>query len=471
MLMTSEKLSRKNWFVIILFCFVGGIAWNTENMYFNTFMFNSVYAGASSTAIAGTMAPTTAISRMVALSAVAAVVSTFIMGTLSDKLKNRKLFISVGYIAWGIITALFGFITKENIARLFHLSDEVMILAGTVWFVIFMDIVMTFMGSASNDAAFQAWVTDVTSSSQRAVVETVLSVVGTVSQFAVTGVGSFAQAGTLSYKAFFIGLGGIVSVCGVAGLFLIKEPVHAPVITEKKTSYFADLLYGFRPSVIRNNPGLYLALTAFGLAVVAFQVFFPYLLVYLQYVVIPDNGGISNIIRPSVIITALIVIGGIIASIVMLIKKSSEHKGLFLTVCAALMTMGLFLLSTSTNIHIMLIGVLPVVIGNSIIYILLGAAVKDFIPEGKAGLFQGLRMIFTVMLPMVIGPVLGDIACRNAALTYTDDSGTETIVPSKIMFLVAAIVCSLALIPLLFLNKVGFKTDEQKEANEEGVKQ
>ena len=95
--MISEKLSRKNWFVIILFCFVGGIAWNTENMYFNTFIFNSVYAGASSTAIAGTMAPTTAISRMVALSAVAAVVSTFIMGTLSDKLKNRKLFISVGY--------------------------------------------------------------------------------------------------------------------------------------------------------------------------------------------------------------------------------------------------------------------------------------------------------------------------------------------------------------------------------------
>ena len=92
------------------------------------------------------------------------------------------------------------------------------------------------------------------------------------------------------------------------------------------------------------------------------------MLVDLQYVVIHDNGGISNIIRPSVIITALIVIGGIIAGIVMLIKKSSEHKGLFLTVCAALMTPGLFLLSTSTNIHIMLIGVLPVVIGNSIIY-------------------------------------------------------------------------------------------------------
>ncbi len=27
------------------------------------------------------------------------------MGALSDKLKNRKMFISVGYILWGIVTA------------------------------------------------------------------------------------------------------------------------------------------------------------------------------------------------------------------------------------------------------------------------------------------------------------------------------------------------------------------------------
>ena len=462
--MRREKLSGKNWLVIILFCFIGGIAWNTENMYFNTFLFNSVYADASNAAIAGTMAPTTAISRMVALSAIAAVLTTFVMGTLSDKLKNRKLFISVGYVAWGIVTGLFGFITKENVARLFHLSDEVVILTATVWFVIFMDIIMTFMGSTSNDAAFQAWVTDVTSGGQRALVETVLSVVGTISQLAVTGVGSFAQAGTLSYKAFFMGLGAIVSVCGVAGLFLIKEPPRAPLKAEKKTGYFADLIYGFRPSVIKSNPGLYLALSVFGLAVVAFQVFFPYLLVYLQYVVIPDNGGLSNILRPGVIATAAAVIAGIIVSVVLLIKNASKHKGLFLTVCAVLLTAGLFLLSTSTNIYIILIGVLPVVIGNAIINILLGAAVKDFIPAGKAGLFQGLRMIFTVMLPMVVGPALGDIACRKAAATYTNEFGTETIVPSANMFLVAAIVCSLALIPLFFLIRNGFQpADAEKE--------
>lgn len=200
--MIKEKLSKKNWFIITLFCFMGGIAWNTENMYFNTFITNEIYADVSQAAIRGSMEATTAVARMVALSAIAAVLTTFVMGALSDKLKNRKMFISVGYILWGIVTGMFGFISKENVANLFNLTDEAKILGTTVWFVILMDIVMTFMGSTSNDAAFQAWVTDVTVPKQRPLVETVLSVVGTVSSFAVTGVGSFAQAGLSAIKSF-----------------------------------------------------------------------------------------------------------------------------------------------------------------------------------------------------------------------------------------------------------------------------
>jgi len=464
--MVNEKLSKKNWFIITLFCFIGAVAWNTENMYFNTFLYNSVYADASQTAIVGSMAPTTAVSRMVALSAVAAVVTTFIMGTLSDKLKNRKMFMSAGYILWGAVTAFFGFITKENTARFFHLSDETMILTYTVWIVILMDVVMTFMGSTGNDAAFQAWVTDVTSAKQRAIVETVISVVGAVASVAVTGIGSFAQAGKLSYRTFFSVLGLTVSICGVIGLFLIKDPPRTAEKTEKSSNYLLDLLYGFRPSVIKNNPRLYLALSAFGLSVVAFQVFFPYLLVYIQYVVIPENGGIENMLRPSVIITAVIVLSLIAAAVVLLLQYSSRNKGIFLAPSVILMTAGLFLLSASTDIHVILIGVVPVVVGNTFISILLGAAVKDFIPEGKAGLFQGIRMIFVVLIPMVAGPVLGDIACRNAAATYPNEFGVETIVPSKIMFLVAAVVCALAIIPMFFLLKKGVDVESGTETPE-----
>ena len=424
--MINEKLSKKNWFIITVFCFMGGIAWNTENMYFNTFITNEIYADVSQNAIIGSMEATTAIARMVALSAIAAVLTKFVMGALSDKLKNRKMFISVGYILWGIVTAMFGFITKENVANLFNLTDEARILGTTVWFVILMDIVMTFMGSTSNDAAFQAWVTDVTVPKQRPAVETVLSVVGTVSSFAVTGVGSFAQAGTITYKVFFAGLGLVVTLCGVLGLVLIKDPPRTAQI-KTSSNYWADLFYGFRPDVIKNNARLYLSLVSFCFAIIAFQVFYPYLLTYVQYVIIPDNGGVSNILKPGVIITAVVVVAVLLFCIVKLLKLSVQKKGVCLVLGVIVMTLGFFLLSTSTSIYIILISLVPVVLGNALVNILFGAAVKDFIPDGKAGLFQGIRMIFTVLLPMVIGPVIGDMACQKAAQTIINEVGQRTL--------------------------------------------
>ena len=456
--MIKEKLSKKSWFTICLFSFMGGIAWNIENMYFNTFLYNSVYANASEAAMAGSMAPTTAISRMVALSAIAAVLTTFIMGTLSDKMKNRKFFISVGYILWGIVTALFGFITRDNIASLLGLTDEALILTTTVWVVIVMDIIMTFMGSTSNDAAFNAWVTDITTPKIRPTIETALTFVGFLSVAAVMGVGSLAQSGTVTYQAFFLVLGLIVALCGVAGLFLIKNPEYPSKENEVSSSYWADLFYGFRPSVIKNNVRLYLALFAIGFSSIAYQVFFPYLLVYLQYVVIPDNG--DNLITTSVIITAALVKVALIAGFVILLKVSAKNKAFGLVPCMILQTAGLLLLSTSTDIKVILIGVVPTLVGNLVMGIQLNAAIKDFIPQGKAGLFQGIRMIFTVLLPMVIGPALGDLACRNSAITYANEFGVETIVPSSSMFLYAAIVSVFVVIPMIFLIKKGFKVEE-----------
>ncbi len=461
--MIKEKLTKLNWFTICLFSFMGGIAWNIENMYFNTFLYNSVYANASEAAMAGSMAPTTAISRMVALSAIAAVLTTFLMGTLSDKMKNRKLFISVGYLLWGIVTAAFGFITRDNIAAILGLTDEAKILTATVWVVIVMDIIMTFMGSTSNDAAFNAWLTDITTPKIRPTMETALTFVGFLSVVTVMGVGSLAQSGAVSYQNFFLVLGLVVAVCGAAGLFLIKNPEKKQVVNEPKSSYWADLFYGFRPSVIKDNSRLYLTLLAVGFSSVAYQVFFPYLLVYLQYVVIPDNGG-ENFITTSVIVTAVIVILVLVAGMVTLLKVSAKNKAAGLIPSAVLMTAGLLLLSTTTNIHVVLIGVVPTLLGNLVMGIQFNAAIKDFIPEGKAGLFQGIRMIFTVLIPMVLGPALGDLACRNSAVTYLNEYGVETIVPSSSMFLYSAVISVFVIIPLFFLIKKGFKVEENEAA-------
>lgn len=446
----ENKLSKRIWLNIIIFSFMGGIAWNLENMYFNTFLYGSIYEGVSAQALAGVMAPTTAISRMVALSAVTAVVTTFIMGTLSEKMKKRKVFISVGYIVWGIITAAFGLISRESVAAVFGLSDEVQILAVTVWVVIIMDMIMTFMGSTSNDSAFNAWLTDVTFPSIRPKVETVLMFVGLFATVAVMGVGSLAQGGVVSYQHFFLGLGTVVALCGVAGLFTLEEP---KIKGEKTNSnYWSDLFYGFRPSVIKENANLYLVLAALGIYNIAVQVFFPYLFVYLEKVILP-----GAVFDAKTIIVAVVAVAALAVGVISLLKIANKNKvkAYIPTIC--LFIIGLFILSTSTNIIVVLIGIVPTLIGYAVLLIQLGATVRDFIPEGKVGLFQGIRMIFAVLLPMVVGPAIGDIACRISNLTIVE-YGVEKLVPSTSMFAFSAVVAIFVFVPMgILIKKKAFK--------------
>ncbi len=451
---SRDKLSPLNWFNICLFNLIGGIAWNLENMYFNTFLYNSVYAGASADALAGTMDPITAINRMVSLSAITAVTTTFVMGTFSDRIKNRKVFISFGYIAWGLITALFGFITRNNVAGILNLSDAVQILTFTVWAVIIMDMVMTFMGSTSNDSAFNAWVTDITTPTTRPKVETAFTFIGFIAMGIVMGIGSAAQGGAISYKAFFGILGLAVAVCGVIGLFTLKEPEHKDS-KNKNASYWADLFYGFKPSVIKENSKLYLILVSVGVFNSAFQVFFPYLFVYLQYVVLENEKTIAylNPISPVLIAAAIAAVATLIAGVIILMKLSAKSKFLAFIPGTACLIAGLFILSTASDILTIVIGIAPTFIGYLVMTIQLNASIRDFTPPEKTGLFQGVRMIFVVLIPMVAGPAIGKIACQNAAASYTNEFGVETLVPDAKMFLYSAAVALLVFIPLLILRK------------------
>lgn len=441
----EKKLSKRIWLNICVFSFMGGLAWNIENMYFNTFLYDSIYGGASANALANVMAPTTAISRMVALSAITAVVTTFIMGTLSEKMKKRKVFISVGYIIWGIITAAFGFISKDVIAKTLGISDEVKVLAITVWVVIIMDMVMTFMGSTSNDSAFNAWLNDVTNPLVRPKVETALMFVGLFSMLAVMGLGSVAQGGAISYSTFFLILGAIVTLSGVMGLFSLEDP---KIKGEKtNTSYWSDLFYGFRPSVIKENANLYLVLTALCIYNVAIQVFFPYLFVYLGNVIVPNA-----VFDVKTIIVAAIAVAALAAGVIGMLKASDKKRFAANMVTIVLFIVGLFILSTSTNIIVVLIGIVPTLIGYVVLQIQLVATMRDFIPEDKVGLFQGIRMIFVVLIPMIVGPALGDIACRSSNITIVE-YGVEKLVPSTSMFFYAAIVAIFVLVPMLILAK------------------
>ena len=438
----NGQLTKRIWAGILLFMFMGSLAWNVENMYFNTFLSDCVY---NEGAFGASLTLTDAINIMVTLSAITAVVTTFIMGTLSEKLRNRKAFISFGYIAWGIVTALFGFITKENVANLFGLTDPGKIITATAWIVVIMDMIMTFMGSTSNDSAFNAWVTDVTTPESRPKVETAFTFMGFIAMGVIMVVGSMAQSGAIPYSVFFVGMGAVVAVVGVLGVFLIDNPKKFENAEKKNTSYWADLFYGFRPSVIKENSGLYLILSALCIFNIAFQVFFPYLFVYLGDVVLPANEGV-NFLSVGIIIPAVIAVVSIVAGIVILMKVAEKSKPVAFLTSSALLVAGLFVLSTSTNLLTIIIGIAPVLIGYLVLTIQLGASTRDYTPQDNVGLFQGIRMVFSVLIPMVVGPTLGNIATKNT-------TGADDVLPTKAIFLYAGVVALFVFIPMIALLK------------------
>ena len=153
-----ERFSRSNWVVLIIFGLVGQIAWSMENMYFNVFVYNTIAKDLDT------------VTLMVQLSGITATVATLIAGVISDKVGNRRSFISWGYIIWGITVALFGMISNELTATVFGIPVEQAV-AITLVLVVVADCVMTLFGSTANDAAFNSWLTDNTKASFRGTVE------------------------------------------------------------------------------------------------------------------------------------------------------------------------------------------------------------------------------------------------------------------------------------------------------------
>ena len=357
-------------FNIVLFGFMGQVAWAVENNYFNTFLFNVI--GGS----------TRDISHMVAASAIVAVLATLFMGTLSDKLDRRKIFICGGYIIWGLTVMVFALISRENVMRIFGV-DATAALAATVSIVIVMDCLMTFFGSTSNDAAFNAWITDITSTENRAKTEGLLATLPVLALVIVT-VAFGVLASTFGYPACFIGLGALVTVCGVIGLFTVKDSRSG---VKTQSNFWADLIYGFRPSVVRQHKALYLSLLSMGIFAIASQVFFPYLFIYVQHQIGLDFGNLN--LTPPVIVMAVAIIAGVVAGCIAIGSLMDKMgKALFSFPAAALFIIGLVLVFFAKDL--LTFGVFAIVAfaGYGLLMILLNAAIRDFTPEDKVGQFQ-----------------------------------------------------------------------------------
>ena len=153
---------------------------------------------------------------MVGASSIAATLTTIMIGALSDKIGKRKLFICVGYMVWGISIWSFSLLRIDIINKLFPMATSAAAIGVSL--VIIMDCVMTFFGSAANDACFNAWVTDSTDETNRGAAEGINSMMPLVAILVVFGgFMSFDLNKAESWTTIFTMIGGVVFLLGVLG--------------------------------------------------------------------------------------------------------------------------------------------------------------------------------------------------------------------------------------------------------------
>ncbi len=439
--MEKQAFSRKNWLVLILFGLIGQIAWSVENMYFNLFVFDTISPNLD------------AITLMVQLSGITATVVTLIAGTLSDKVGNRKRFIAYGYLIWGFTVAAFGLLSTENLAAIFHLDTASAITLGLTLVIVF-DCVMTVFGSTANDAAFNAWVTDNTKEEFRGKVESVVSILPLIAMLIVAG-GFGILVSIVGYQGLFFGLGAVIAICGGVGIFVIQD---SPAL--QKNGSLKDIFYGFKPSVVKGNQPLYLTFVIVGIYGIACQIFMPYLIIYMTTYL-----GF-NVVEYSIVFGAAIVLGAI-GNVAAGPLTDKMDKAKLLYPAAGVMALGLlgmyFFHFESKTATLLTFGVagLVMIAGYILVSALCGALMRDYTPTGDAGKLQGVRMIFSVLLPMIFGPMIGNAINKAANIPLPDlgsaDTMTTQYIPAPEIFLAGAIATMLVFVVIPFLVKVKAK--------------
>ena len=92
--------------------------------------------------------------------------------------------------------------------------------------------------------------------------------------------------------------------------------------------------------------------------------------------------------------------------------------------------------------------------GSSIVGVVCLSSIRNLTPPDKTGRFQGVRMVFVVMLPMVVGSIVsGAVSSSNRYIAGVDEFGNATYTCPPVMFLLAAIIVLLAILPTIFLLK------------------
>lgn len=446
------------WAIIWGMGLAGQLCWNMENQWFNTFVYAKISGDVN------------IVTWMVIVSAFVTTVSTFLFGTMSDRMGKRKIFVSLGYIIWGCATILFGLTEYARVSGIGFLIS----LSG--FLVVLTDAIMSFFGSMGCDSGYNVWVNDYTNDSNKGQVGAalaVLPVIGTVVGTVVGGilvntgnptVGTEAYDPSLdNYQLLFWAMGIFVIVIGMLSIFFMKD---APGIKpHKRGSFWQQFSEVFRFRKLKENKNIKELLLSC-LVVCAFFIPFNYYFTHMGNWLIYDIGftatnmglveGVALLLAALVTIPFAKLINREKIPFVVLISVLTNALGLILTyffIKSPADVNGEVLFSAK-NIPIF---VCIFLIGTGYILIVQACMiwVRGLFPEENRGQMEGIRVMAFTLIPMLLGTLIGNAIIKNTPQTDIkyDVYGHVIDVPQENLFLIAGIMVLVTLIPLYFAAK------------------
>ena len=422
------------WLLVWGLGIAGQLCWNIENQWFNTFVYAKIAKDP------------TIISFMVAVSAIATTIATFIFGTMSDRMGRRRPFIAIGYILWGIFTILFG--TTEFITKGASTVSKAVMLAGTA--VVLADALMSFFGSMGNDAGFNVWLNDKMTEKNRGQIGAALATQPVIGTIIGTVLGGILIGKNDNYMRLFIIMGGLVILCGILALFLVKDE---PDLKPNKRGSFRDQLFSaFNFRKLMKHKELLWVFLVLTVYFIAFNVYYPhvgnYMIYYLGFS--PDNIGI---------IQGIALILGMFSVIPAsrLLNRNRFVAASSIAIIFSVTGVGMLGLfgrpgkvdpTTILNWNL-LIGMFFFGCGYIMFMQVTSVWMKQLFPEEAKGQFEGFRIIFFVLIPWVVSPLIANPIIKSNG-QITDTNGMAAYLPTHVLFLISTALIILTFVPLVF---------------------
>ena len=268
-------------------------------------------------------------------------------------------------------------------------------------------------------------------------------------------VGFSGYANNGQWVLFFAILGAIPMISGILGLFIFRDSPTLKPAADK--TYLKQISYGFRWENIKDNKMIYICFLGMMFSSIGMQLWMPYMIS-----IIIDTLQVDYVISVVTVILSSAVISIVAGKLMDKYGKSKFYYPVALLGAAGgIVAYGTKFVqgNTATTTALLIIGGTLIMSSSLMMAGLFNATARDYIPEGRAGCFQGIKMILVIMMPMVIASLIAPFIINTVALTPTAEfllthpTYAESYLYPHELLLWAGLVTLLVLIPSFFVKK------------------